>query len=464
MKKYLFSFLISLFVFCSSTSYSQTKEFSFLEYIAFVKKYHPLVKIANLNITEAESKLLIARGAFDPKLESFFEQKDFNNKDYYSVFNGTIKIPTWYGLELKASLDKNEGLYLNPENTIPENGLLSAGVGLNLNSIIIDDRRTALQQAKIGLNLSKNTQLIEANKVIHNATLAYLNWKQAHEEYEIYKEIFSIAKNREIAIKKLITVEENAAIDSVEAQSNTIKRQISFENSEIKLIKTKLELSVFLWLNNNIPIELEENVVPEKFLNNKILDILNLNQIFQNEINLQNHPKIMALIQKKEQLQIEQKLFKNKFIPNFNINYNFLSENKENVVFNTQNNKINFTFSYPLFLRKERGYVKLNKQKIEAQSLEIEFEKTSIKNSIIAKQKEIEVLKNQKNNFVQMIENNKRLLQAEEKLFSVGESSLFLIINRENNLLNANLDFIKFEYQLNKSYAELFKYLSPQIN
>ena len=464
MKKHLLFFIIFLLFSFANKSYSQNKEFSFLEYIAFVKKYHPLVKIANLQITEAESKLLIARGAFDPKLESYLEQKDFNKKDYYSVFNGTLKIPTWYGVELKASLDKNEGLYLNPENNVPETGLLSAGIGINLNSIIIDDRRAALKQAKIGLSLSKNTQLIEANKVLYNATIAYLNWKKAYEEFETYKEIYTLAKNRELGIKKLIQLEENAAIDGVEAQSNTIKRQLSYENAQVKLLKAKLELSIFLWINNNVPIELENQIVPEKSISSSIETVLKINENLENNVNLQNHPKVNALIRKREQLEIEQKLIKSKFIPNFYVNYNFLSEQQDNLLITHQNNKINFTFSYPLFLRKERGYAKLNQQKIDAQNLEIEFEKINIKNNIIIKQKEIEVLKNQQANFIQMLENNKRLLQAEETLFSVGESSLFLIITRENNLLNTNLEFINFQYQLNKSYAELFKYLSPQIN
>jgi hypothetical protein len=43
----------------------------------------------------------------------------------YSILNSSFKIPTWYGIEIKAGFDQNEGYYLNPENTVPNAGLTS---------------------------------------------------------------------------------------------------------------------------------------------------------------------------------------------------------------------------------------------------------------------------------------------------------------------------------------------------
>uniref|UniRef100_UPI0037BEF70D TolC family protein n=1 Tax=Flavobacterium sp. TaxID=239 RepID=UPI0037BEF70D len=85
-----------------------TREMSFNEYLAMVKKFHPLVKIADLEISQAQSNLLMARGAFDPKLEADFNNKEFNDKKYYSVFNGGFKIPTWYGIEFSGGFESNE--------------------------------------------------------------------------------------------------------------------------------------------------------------------------------------------------------------------------------------------------------------------------------------------------------------------------------------------------------------------
>ena len=120
--------IITLLLFVSSFCFAQEKaaqQLTYDEFLGFVKKYHPLVKNAALPISEAQASLLKARGAFDPKIEVDFNKKQFKDNEYYSILNSSFKIPTWYGIELKAGFDNNEGIYLNPENTMPNQGLTS---------------------------------------------------------------------------------------------------------------------------------------------------------------------------------------------------------------------------------------------------------------------------------------------------------------------------------------------------
>ena len=49
------------------------------------------------------------------------------------------------------------------------------------------------------------------------------------------------------------------------------------------------------------------------------------------------------------------------------------------------------------------------------------------------------------------------MLNSEERLFSFGESSIFLINTRENNLVSAQLSEITLENRYFVSHAELFK-------
>ncbi len=87
-----------------------SKEFTYNEYLGYVKKYHPLVKNANLEISKAQANLMMARGGFDPKIEVDFSKKQFKDTEYYSILNSSFKIPTWYGIEIKAGFDNNEGV------------------------------------------------------------------------------------------------------------------------------------------------------------------------------------------------------------------------------------------------------------------------------------------------------------------------------------------------------------------
>jgi hypothetical protein len=52
------------------------------------------------------------------------------------------------------------------------------------------------------------------------------------------------------------------------------------------------------------------------------------------------------------------------------------------------------------------------------------------------------------------------MLNSEEKLFSFGESSIFLINTRENNLVSAQLLNISLENRYYNSNALLFKIVS----
>ena len=68
MKTYFFLF----FLFTIEMAFAQSKdsnELSYNEFLGYVKKFHPLVKKANLELNMAQANLMMARGAFDPKLK-----------------------------------------------------------------------------------------------------------------------------------------------------------------------------------------------------------------------------------------------------------------------------------------------------------------------------------------------------------------------------------------------------------
>ena len=59
-----------------------------------------------------------------------------------------------------------------------------------------------------------------------------------------------------------------------------------------------------------------------------------------------------------------------------------------------------------------------------------------------------------------LVKDNKTMLNAEERLFTIGESSLFLINTRENNLVSAQLAQIALENRYYISNSDLFKVMA----
>ncbi len=436
-------------------------EFTYNEYLGYVKKFHPLVKNANLEINKAQANLMMARGGFDPKIEVDFSQKKFKDKEYYSILNSSFKIPTWYGIEIKAGFDNNEGIYLNPENTTPNQGLTSLGISVPLGQgLFINQRMADVRKAKIQLQWSQAERKLEAIAVLYDASLAYFNWKKNFNEVKLYQEYYKNAQIRFKGIQTLIQQGDKPAIDSIEAGIIVRNRQLNLEDSQLKLAKAKLELSNFLWLENNIPLEISEELVPEINLEFTIQESLKTNDLLQQDFSLKSHPKINALQSKIDILNVEKKLKANLLLPKIDVGYSYLSEPRYFDNYQFQDYKIGLDFYFPLFLRKERGNLKLAQFKVQETEFALDLEKVQLTNKINAQKLEIASLIKQKELIKALVKDNITMLNSEERLFTFGESSLFLINTRENNLVNAQLSQIALENRFYISNSELFKIMA----
>ena len=131
-----------------------------LSYAAFIEnilQYHPVARQAALQNDFAAVEKLAAKGRFDPQLAADWNDKYFDKKHYYRIFNAGFQIPTWYGLTLNGSYENTDGVYLNPENTTTNMGLWTLGVEANLlQGLLIDERRAASPQApgRLGIDLA----------------------------------------------------------------------------------------------------------------------------------------------------------------------------------------------------------------------------------------------------------------------------------------------------------------------
>ncbi|MDN3676183.1 TolC family protein [Flavobacterium paronense] len=456
--------LLILFFLFSFLCYGQNppnKELTYNEFLGYVKKYHPMVKSSLLEISTAQANLMTARGGFDPKIEVDFEQKKFKDNNYYSILNSSFKIPTWYGIELKAGFDNNDGIYLNPENTVPNQGLTSLGISIPLGQgLFINQRMADIRKAKLQINLSKSEQKLQAIAVLYNASVAYFNWKKNYNEVKLYETYAKNAQVRFNGVKALIREGDKPAIDSVEAGIIVKNRLLSLEDSQLKLNKSKLELSNFLWLENNIPLELADDLFPEENLSKTIQETLKINDLLIIDSNLETNPKINALQNKLEILKVDKKLKANLLLPKVDVGYSYLSQPSYFDNYKFEDYKVGLNFYFPLFLRKERGNLKIAKFKIQDAQLELDLEKIQLKNKINAQQIEIQSLLKQNKIITDLVKDYNTMLSSEERLFSFGESSIFLINSRENTLVSGQLAEINIENRYFNSNAELFKIMA----
>ncbi|RED46058.1 TolC family protein [Seonamhaeicola aphaedonensis] len=458
---------IALFIFilcCNGIIWAQedTSIMSLSEYLGYVKSYHPIVKQANLVINESEAKLMKARGAFDPKLEVDYDRKKFKNTEYFDRLNATFKIPTWFGIEFKGNFEDNTGDFLDPQAIVPEDGLYSAGVSIPVaRGLLTNERMAMLRQSRLFIKQAQADRQLLVNNILYEATVTYFNWLRRYNEKRVYEEFLTNVKIRFEGIKKSYEVGDKPAIDTLEARIALNNRRLNLEKARIKFIKSSLELSNFLWLNDNTPIEIRDNIIPDISTFENIDITLNTSGLEVESFDIESHPKLQSLDFKIQSLTIEKRLKQNNLLPQIDLEYNFLTETPDVVrSFSTAAYKSGINVNFPLFLRKERGDLKLAKIKLQDTEFEVQNTRISLINKIDAINQELDSYVTQ-NNFTNVIvDDYTKMLTAEERKFFLGESSLFLVNSRESKLIDAKLKAIEIENDFLKTKAALFNVLA----
>ena len=169
----------------------------------------------------------------------------------------------------------------------------------------------------------------------------------------------------------------------------------------------------------------------------------------------------MSLEYKIERLTVDKRLKANKLLPKLKAEYNFVTETPELMnSFITENYKAGLSFQMPIFLRKERGDLKLAKFKLRDAEYERDNAQVEIQNKVIAIYNELDSFTEQNQLIEDIVNDYSTLLNAEERKFSFGESSLFLINSRESKLIDAYLKQNEMQNKFFYTKAMLFKSLA----
>jgi len=452
---------ISLFFFVFILFYNKINaqiRFSDQQFFEIVVKNHPLAKQAKLETQLGEKTILTAKGGFDPKAYTQTSQKNFNSTSYYNLLNVGLKVPTWYGIELKSGFESNQGNFLNPQEKTPASGLWYAGATINLGKgLMIDQRRAELFKAKVYYQSTFFDQKLQLNELIYESGYAYWNWFMAYHSMQILADAFRLANERLTAIKRTAELGDRPDIDVVEAQIQVQNRESMLRNFETEYQGTGLKIATYLWNEQMLPLELDSVTIPLAIdsLSNQITTILTNQEI---DSAVANHPYLQITDFKIKGLEIDKKLKKEQLKPEVAIQYNFLNQPIQNNPFtnmSVNNYKWGLTFEMPILLRKERGELARTQLKIQEEQYNLENSRAylefKIKNALVEYANAI----NQVTIFEQSTTDTKKLFDAEKAMFETGESSLFLINARELAFIQAKLKWVESIAKSRQAYLSL---------
>jgi len=430
-------------------------------FIAVVRQYHPVVKQAGILVEKAKAELTLARGGFDPAVYLEADQKTFDGKNYYNYFNPELKIPTWYGIEVKAGLEDNGGQLLNPEASPNQSSYLGISVPLAKN-LLMDKRRAVLKQAKIFRSQTEAERQLLINDVLFEAYDAYWNWVMQWQLNKVLENAVKVNRERFELVKTGFRQGDRPAIDTVEALAQLQNFQFLLSESGVALSNAAVEMSNFLWLGNNTYYQLTNDVVPADAWEKERIPAQPL-PLLEEMISTARltHPKLRIFQFKLQILDVERRLKFQSLLPTIDVRANVL--NKGYNMFNgfgkpgfyENNNKFGFTVGLPLRLSEGRGSYKLAKLKIQETNLAQVQEQQTVENKVRTYFNELAGLQQQVGIYEAAYNNYLTLFRGEEIRFKAGESSLFLLNTRENKVLETRQKLLQLKTKYYKTQQAL---------
>jgi outer membrane protein TolC len=426
--------------------------------MTIVKSNHPVAKQADLKNEFAEAELMSARGGFDPKGYGDVNQKYFSDEQYYSLIDAGLKVPTWFGVEFYSGFEQGQGNYINPQRSTSNNGLVYGGVSVSVGrGLFIDKRRAQLKKAKIYSELTKEERRILINELMLNASEVYWKWYSASQKVDIYNQGIDLAEVRFNGVKQGALVGEVPSIDTLEALIQLQNRQVLYQEALLQYENSKEALNVFLWDENEVPLEITDRIKPPS--NNDLLTKINvLEQTDFLDSLILNHPQLVKNKLYLDQLDVERRLKAEQLKPQLDLKYNAINEPINGNIMNgysINNYRWGLTFSMPLFLRESRGELKQTKLIIQDQKLGMDNLQAKIKYSVNSSINTWRTTQSQIEIYNQTVVNIERLVEGEQQKFEIGESSLFLVNQREMRFIKAQVEFIKMIAKNQHAFIEV---------
>ena len=455
--------MIALLVSASFTWQAQAQNQEVLTFEKFKNMLdnHPALRMADLSVEKGQQELTKAKGAFDPKISASHQNKFFKSTEYYNQTYMGVEIPLRAPIILKSSYENANGAYFNPEETTPNGGLVNAGIALPLGQgLITDKNRTEIRQAEAYQRYS----VIEQSRIIqdlrYEAFRQYWEWWMSQQVLDIHREWVSIAEQRLTDTKSRFQAGDIASVDTLETAIQVQNRKQKLQSAEAKWVKESYDITSQLWQENEqnyVPIESIKNTVPQKDI--FFDEALSNSTVLANRTNniASTNPQLLKYNPLLEQLSAEERWKKELMKPVVNLQYNLLNEATTPAVdmLTLNNYKWGAQISWPIFMRKAKGELGITRIKIEEIELEALQKTTVLRNKALAAIRLLELLRQQLSNVSANVNSMQRLLSAEREKFNSGESSVFLINTREQQLFDLRVQETEIATQLKLQEIEI---------
>lgn len=428
----------------------KTQKLSLLDILRSIDSHYPQVKIARLEVIKASGTFINAKGQFDPSLEASTRSQPEGG--YINNYGNTqLTIPTLYnGVKLFAGYRNGEGNWpIYSQNYLTNSGgEYRAGLSLPLlRDRLIDKERTGLlSSAQLILMKEQNAEAVKIN-IYQEAIKAYWQWVEAGLQLKTFKELLHLAQKRQHAIKQQASLGDLPKLAISENLQQIIQREQLLNQGQMIFEQAGINLSLYYRDQKGKPLVPGEQSLPSL--------PCDFNKITETGISLREHPGIKKLNHYANMMTLKRNQARNELLPQLDATAYTFKQNGTGgyPLLIPQAAMIGVSFKFPLFQRQAKGDLIQAESELRQVRVEKRFFYEQLNNEfaniligISRGRQQVRLLKKE-------LRLAQKVQQGETKKFFQGDSTLFLVIQREQMFTQVQLNTLHAQVQLEELKA-----------
>lgn len=411
-----------------------------------VSRCYPQIKIARLEINKTQGDYITALGKFDPSLSLNSASQPVGG--YINNYGDSeINIPTFYnGVKLFGGYRNGQGNWpVYYQNYLTNSGgEYRAGLSLPLlRDRLIDKERAGLLTKAETIRMKQQDAAVTKINVYQEAIKAYWQWVQAGLQVETFKQLQTLAEKRQKAIIKQANQGDLPRLAIAENLQQIVQREQLLNQGEMIFEQARINLSLYYRDKNGKPRSPEESELPSDVLEQSVHPVEGLLQLKQ-------HPALKKLQNYSNIIKLKQNLAKNELLPNLDATTYAFKQNGTGgyPLLIPQAAMVGFSFKFPLFQREAKGKLIRARNELQQITTEKKFLFDQLKNQLANLYIGIKMYHHQVNLLNKELNLAKKVQNGETKKFYEGDSTLFLVNQREQTTAQVQLNSINAKVKL----------------
>lgn len=429
----------------SVCSASETDKLTLHKVLHRVNLYYPKIKIARLEITKAQSTHLSALGKFDPSLDASTRSQPAGG--YINNYGDTqLTVPTLYnGVKLFAGYRNGNGNWpIYYQNYLTNSGgEYRAGLSLPLlRDRLIDKERTNLLTTAESIEMKIHDAEAVKIKIYQETIKAYWQWVEAGWQLKTFRHLLELAKKRQHAIEQQANQGDLPKLAITENLQQIVQREQLLNQGRMIFEQAGINLSLYYRDAQGNPLIPTESNLPSQVLNNPRQLSPGLSQLTQ-------HPSLKRLQNYSRIIRLKRDLAQNELLPNLDATAYTFKQNGTGgyPLLIPEAAFVGVSFKFPVLRREAKGNLirtqsELYQIRAEKKLLydQLKNELTNLYIGIRRIQQQVAFLKKEYHLAL-------KVQHGETQKFHAGDSTLFLVNQREQVTTQVQLNWINAQVQ-----------------